>query len=246
MPDRMDKLWSSCVFSARTYVPLALLLLIVHSTVFPLPWIFESSLQQNLFGMLLAVVILVDGTLAAYGGDLRTLKRHTTVQNFTRIAQYAGCDGFRKVGDRTLLLGMSAGILMWASHVMLIAYLAGVTIEFVALGPFIMLLFAPAHAFMHWIGGPILEEVLFRGILIKRLLEFQGDTLLTRGLSLIVSAVLFAAIHTHNPSHKLIPGLLLGAFVLTSRKRERDLWPAIVAHATVNLLFSIGRMLPPT
>ncbi len=50
------------MFSASFFVPVALTLLIVHSTVLPLPWLFESSSQQNLFGMLLAVVILVDGS----------------------------------------------------------------------------------------------------------------------------------------------------------------------------------------
>ena len=242
MPDRTDLSWSVRLFSARYYVPLALLLLIVHSIVIPLPWLFDSSSQQNLFGMLLAVVILVDGALAAYCGDLREMNVHSTIQVFKRIARYAGCGRLWNIRTQTLILGMSAGVLMWVTHVLLISYLTGAGIEFVALGPFIMLLFAPAHAFMQWIGGPILEESLFRGILIKRLLELLGDTVLTRGLSVIVSAILFAGVHPHNPSHKLIPGLLLGAFVLASKKRERDLRPAIVAHAIVNLLFSIGRV----
>ena len=242
MHDRADKSWSTRVFSARFYVPVALVLLIVHSTMLPLPWLFESSSQQNLFGMLLAIVILVDGALAAYGGDRHSLKGYTTVQRFKRIAEYAGCGRLQSIGARTILLGMSAGILMWASHVMLISYHTGVAIEFVAIGTFIMLLFAPVHTLMQWILGPILEEALFRGILIRRLLELYGDTVLARLLSMIISAVLFAVVHTHNPSHKLIPGLLLGAFVLASRRQERDLRPAIVAHATVNLLFSIGRV----
>ena len=101
---------------------------------------------------------------------------------------------------------------------------------------------SPARALAMYLVVPVFEELLYRGVLVKRLLYALDDTTRTRVLSGCASAVLFALTHPRYPSHKLIPGVALVALVLASNKKERTLVPAIVAHIAVNVLFSIARV----
>ena len=77
--------------------------------------------------------------------------------------------------------------------------------------------------------GPVIEEVIFRGVILRGLLANYKS-----GDALVTSAVLFSLVHL-NPSqlfHTLIVGLVLGWIYMGSY----SLWPSIVAHMSFNMM----------
>lgn len=82
--------------------------------------------------------------------------------------------------------------------------------------------------------GPLVEELLFRGLLLSALLRH-----LRVGWAILASALLFGLVHL--PDLKwlwyAVPNLVLvGAVLAWLRLRSRSLWPAVIAHASNNLL----------
>jgi hypothetical protein len=86
------------------------------------------------------------------------------------------------------------------------------------------------------VGAPIIEEMIFRGMLLS---------ILTRSLSrwpaILVSAAVFAAIHLFDPNAiAVIPGLFILGIVLGWVAIKRgDLSLAIALHSGINLLAAI-------
>jgi membrane protease YdiL (CAAX protease family) len=86
------------------------------------------------------------------------------------------------------------------------------------------------------VGAPIIEEMIFRGMLLS---------ILTRSLSqwpaILVSAAVFAAIHLFDPNAiAVIPGLFILGIVLGWVALKRgDLSLAIAMHSGINLLAAI-------
>jgi len=75
--------------------------------------------------------------------------------------------------------------------------------------------------------GPVLEELLFRGLVLHALLRRYST-----GVAIVVSSALFAAAHL-NPWQIPITfgtGLILGWIFI----KTRSLWPCIIVHALVN------------
>jgi membrane protease YdiL (CAAX protease family) len=90
-----------------------------------------------------------------------------------------------------------------------------------------------------WFTAAFLEELLWRGYLMNRLVDLLGNkTKLAWVISLVGSAIIFGLGHTYQGLGGVIKitalGLLFGAAFLTVR---RNLWPVIIAHA---LLDTIG------
>lgn len=86
--------------------------------------------------------------------------------------------------------------------------------------------------------APVVEELLFRGVLLSGLLRHMRT-----GWAVAISAVIFGAVHL--PDFKFawypVPALaLLGALLAWIRLRSRSLWPSIIMHATNNLVAVIG------
>lgn len=82
--------------------------------------------------------------------------------------------------------------------------------------------------------GPLVEELLFRGVLLSALLHRWPV-----GWSMLISALLFAVVHL--PSMQwawyALPDLALLALGLAwLRLRANSLWPAVLAHGVNNLL----------
>lgn len=83
-------------------------------------------------------------------------------------------------------------------------------------------------------AGPLVEELLFRGMLLGGLLRHMGP-----GLATLVSALAFACVHIpdmHGALYALPDLALLGALCAWLRLRSGSIWPAIFAHALNNLL----------
>ena len=86
--------------------------------------------------------------------------------------------------------------------------------------------------------GPLVEELLFRGVLLSALLQRWHA-----GWAAAISALVFALIHLPGLQYQwyALPGLALLALVLAwLRLRSGSIWPAVVAHSVNNLLAVLG------
>ena len=86
--------------------------------------------------------------------------------------------------------------------------------------------------------GPLVEELLFRGVLLSALLRRLGN-----GWSVAISSLVFALIHLPGLDFQwyALPDLLLLALVLAwLRLRSGSIWPAVLAHGLNNLLGVAG------
>ncbi len=91
-----------------------------------------------------------------------------------------------------------------------------------------------------WFTAGFLEEILWRGYLMNRLVDLQGKTTkLAWVISLVGSAIIFGLGHTYQGLGGVIKittiGLLFGVAFLTTR-RSNNLWPLIIAHALLDTL----------
>ena len=89
-----------------------------------------------------------------------------------------------------------------------------------------------------WFTAGFFEEFLWRGYLMNRLVDLQGNkTKLAWVISLVGSAIIFGLGHTYQGLGGVIRittvGLLFGAAFLTVR---RNLWPVIIAHALLDTI----------
>lgn len=96
--------------------------------------------------------------------------------------------------------------------------------------------------------GPLVEEVLFRGVLLSALLGFRrppntSPTSARTLTAVAISAILFGLVHLPDLGYLwyAVPNLaLLGAAAAWLRLRSGSLWPAVLAHGVNNLLAVAG------
>lgn len=82
--------------------------------------------------------------------------------------------------------------------------------------------------------GPMVEELLFRGVLLSAIARYTGN-----GAAIVLSALLFACVHLPDLSFLwyALPNLaLLGMILGWLRVQSGSIWPAVVAHGMNNLL----------
>lgn len=105
-----------------------------------------------------------------------------------------------------------------------------------------------ALAFAAVTVGPLVEETLFRGVLLSALLGFRRDRMAlserTRTIvAIVISASLFGLVHLPDLGFfwYAVPNLaLLGAGAAWLRLRSGSLWPAVLAHSLNNLMAVAG------
>ncbi len=82
--------------------------------------------------------------------------------------------------------------------------------------------------------GPLVEELLFRGVLLSALLQRWGSV-----AAIVLSSLAFALAHLPGLDWQVfaLPNLLLLALALAwLRMRSGSIWPSVVAHGANNLL----------
>lgn len=82
--------------------------------------------------------------------------------------------------------------------------------------------------------GPLVEELLFRGVLLSAVARYTGN-----GAAIVLSSLLFACVHLPDLSFLwyALPNLaLLGLILGWLRVQSGSIWPAVVAHGMNNLL----------
>jgi membrane protease YdiL (CAAX protease family) len=89
-----------------------------------------------------------------------------------------------------------------------------------------------------WFTAGFLEELLWRGYLMNRLVDLQGNkTKLAWVIALVSSAIIFGLGHTYQGLGGVVKitaaGLLFGAAFLTVRL---NLWPLVFAHALLDTI----------
>ena len=86
--------------------------------------------------------------------------------------------------------------------------------------------------------GPLIEELMFRGVLLSALMRR-----LSTGLSVTICAVLFGVVHLgglHFEWYALPNLILLAAALCWLRLKSTSLWPAVLAHCIYNLFALIA------
>ena len=87
--------------------------------------------------------------------------------------------------------------------------------------------------------APVVEEALFRGVLLSGLMRRMRA-----GWAIAISAIIFGSVHLPdfmNFAWYPVPALaLLGALLAWIRLRSHSLWPSIMMHAANNLVAVIG------
>jgi len=89
-----------------------------------------------------------------------------------------------------------------------------------------------------WITAAFLEEFLFRGYLMNRLIDLQGkQTKLAWVIALIGQAVIFGLVHSYqSPIGMFKVGVIGLVFGLSYLVVGRNLWPLILAHGLIDSL----------
>jgi len=89
-----------------------------------------------------------------------------------------------------------------------------------------------------WITAAFLEEFLFRGYLINRLIDLLGSqTKLAWVIAAVGQAVIFGLVHAYqSPIGMFKVGLIGLVFGLSYRIVGRNLWPLILAHGLIDSL----------
>jgi membrane protease YdiL (CAAX protease family) len=91
--------------------------------------------------------------------------------------------------------------------------------------------------------APIVEEVIYRGILYSAFQRALGS-----GIAIAAVTLLFALVHVpqYYPSYSTIGLLVLLSLILTLiRARTNNLWPCIVLHTIFNGFQSVLLILEP-
>lgn len=76
--------------------------------------------------------------------------------------------------------------------------------------------------------GPLVEEIVFRGVVFGALSD-----LLPRWLAVALSAAIFAGLHL-NP-YLIVPAFIVGVALALVYARSESLWPAVILHSLYNL-----------
>jgi hypothetical protein len=89
-----------------------------------------------------------------------------------------------------------------------------------------------------WITAAFLEEFMFRGYLMKRIIDLQGsETKFAWLIALVVSTVIFGLVHSQQgPGGMFKVGAIGLVFGLSYLAVGRNLWPLILAHGLIDSL----------
>jgi len=87
-----------------------------------------------------------------------------------------------------------------------------------------------------WITAAFLEEFMFRGYLMKRIIDLQGkETKIAWVIAIVGSAVIFGLVHSQQGLGGIFKVGLIGVvFGLSYLAVGRNLWPLILAHGIID------------
>jgi membrane protease YdiL (CAAX protease family) len=89
-----------------------------------------------------------------------------------------------------------------------------------------------------WITAAFLEEFMFRGYLMNRIMDLQGkETKIAWAIALVGQAVIFGFVHSQQgPGGMFKVGIVGLVFGISYLVTGRNLWPLILAHGLIDSL----------
>ena len=181
--------------------------------------LFELTSMNRNYRNLLKGIIASVAVISAYIYFYRWYeKREITEFSCNRVIKYT-------------VAGTLIGILLQSLTILVIAFSGG--FEIVSINPISFIIIPFTVAF----SVAIFEEILIRGIIFRIMEEKLGSY-----ISLLISAIIFGALHLANPNSTLLSGLCVGieaglllgaAYIYT-----RSLWFPIAIHFAWNFMQS--------
>lgn len=151
----------------------------------------------------------------------------------------------RSVIEYLALNPQPIGVLMrWlglAGLVMLASYLSDIVFERPYMPEWLVTAFVTVdYKYLFLFGlafcGPVLEEVLFRGYILRAWLESK----LHPGTAIVLVSALWALIHFQYDFYDMFWVFIIGLLLAYSRVRSKSLYPAITIHCAWNFVAYIG------
>ena len=88
-----------------------------------------------------------------------------------------------------------------------------------------------------WIIGAILEELLFRGYLVNRLLDLFGNSFLSKIIVIILASTAFGFVHFYQGLHGVISAIIFGIFqCILYLLNKRKLFLPMIVHGTFDTI----------
>jgi membrane protease YdiL (CAAX protease family) len=153
--------------------------------------------------------------------------------------------GITRLGNRRIWL-ITLLILVYTGMSALLAFFGALRVD-LSLNP------GTGPVLLHTMLAGVMEEILFRGLILYALVSRWGGTRRGTVSAVLVSAFLFGVLHFFNllggpaditalqVTEAAASGILYGALVLTAG----SVWPAVILHSLINLLVNIAVLNEP-
>jgi membrane protease YdiL (CAAX protease family) len=191
----------------------------------------EGFVKSNLYG---GIALFL--TVILWGVYVKTQMQKPNLKEFYKrllfdLPDFTGLNA--KTTMKQLLFGAISGFIL-ALTAFLLRY--GQTIQFKPENTIILLITNPWMPIQSILIIPIIEEILYRGILIGLAFHLLKDKK-TIWATAIAQALIFTYIHPQDTIYKLIPSL--GFTILYTLNPKKNLKTCIIMHITANTLAMI-------
>lgn len=215
-----------------------LLLLIPLRSIFPsLDYFFNPFFDWTLYGWL--ILFLAFETLLWGGFKLiRRLPKGRPLESLTNIFKTTLVFiGFKK-RDRffEIVFGLVIGISLAICTLLSRSYFEHLSIYVIDPRLITYLLLTGLDVWVFVMLTPLLEEVIYRGLFLNRLISvFSTNKSFAGAIAIFSTSFIFGWSHIELPLYKAFGGLILGVvYVLRWRK---NILATVVAHISANILF---------
>jgi hypothetical protein len=207
----------------------------------------DSPLVRIIFGLLLCFAVFIIAQqlvgkildVTSINKDLRNLIKGIIASSFVLLTYilFYRINEKRMIGEfsgkgilKNILLGVLIGTILQGLTILVIYFLGN--FQIISVNPFSSIITPFAIAF----SMAIFEETLLRGIIFRIVEEKLGSY-----ISLLISAVIFGAVHLFNPDSSIISSICIGiaGFMFgASYIYSRSLWLPIGIHFSWNFVQS--------
>lgn len=191
----------------------------------------QTFIFKNLYGFLAfeLIILYLLATFVMYFVAPRPNVYQRILRNYVRS----------KTTPKNIFLGVLGGVLVTAASVAVMVFLLGQMVMLDFQNPAVLATFYPNSLLDMIVVVPLLEEFLYRGVLMNLITELvygrKGKI-----LAVLMSALIFGFTHPSMPEIKFITGL--GFALIYILPKERNLILPVTAHMVSNFL----RILTPS
>lgn len=236
--------YSKETFQNIVFTAIWILLLLLIPLDFLLPSIdffFKPLFGWTLYGWLILFLTLETLLWWALKLSKRIPKKKglkSVIQSFIDIVKaFLVFVGFKKRESLTeITAGIVVGILLVTGTVFSRAYFESLSIFLTNPLVVLYLLFTRLEIWSTLILIPLIEEIIYRGLFINRVMDvFSSNRLFPRAIAIISSSVIFGWTHLELPVYKALAGLVLGTVYMWGWRN--NILATTAAHISGNFLF---------